>query len=137
MTTENFPLTVRAHMTTSPETVFAHQTMADAHRVMRTHRLRHLPVLDGGRLVGLVSHRDLALVETLPDVDPAHVQLQEAMSTDVYAVSPDAPLRIVATEMAERKIGAAVVVAEGEVVGVFTAVDACRALAQALSVIAS
>jgi acetoin utilization protein AcuB len=131
-----FPLTIRDHMTPAPHTISARQTLADAHTLMRAQRLRHLPVLDGGKIVGIVSQRDLALVESLPDVSPDEVPVEDAMSTDLYTVSPDAPLQLAATEMADRKLGSALVVEHGEVVGVFTAVDACRALALALSQLA-
>jgi acetoin utilization protein AcuB len=55
------------------------------------------------------------------------------MSQEVFTVSPDSPLRMAAQEMAERKLGSAVVVEHGNVVGVFTATDACRVLALVLS----
>jgi CBS domain-containing protein len=51
------------------------------------------------------------------------------MSTDVFAVHPNARLTGVAAKMAERKIGSAVVVDEGEVLGIFTAMDGLRVLA--------
>ena len=57
-------------MTTSPRTIGAQDTMAQEHRVMREARVRHLPVLDDDRLVGVVSAGDLHLMETLKDVDP-------------------------------------------------------------------
>jgi acetoin utilization protein AcuB len=128
-----FPLTIRDHMTPAPHTISARRSLADAHALMRSQHLRHLPVLDGGKIVGVVSQRDLALVESLPDVSAAEVPVEDAMSTDLYTISPDAPLSLAATEMADRKLGSAIVVEHGAVVGMFTAVDACRALAQALS----
>jgi acetoin utilization protein AcuB len=131
----NIPKTIRAYMTTSPLTVGPQVTMAEAHTVMREHLVRHLPVMHAGQLVGMVTSRDLALVETLADVDPQEIAVEEAMSAEVYAVSPDAPLALVAGEMAERKLGSAVVVEGGDVVGVFTATDACRALGQLLALV--
>ena len=93
------------HMTPDPHSIGVDQTLDRAHAVMREHAIRHLPVLSGGRLVGLVTERDLALVETMTDVDPRRVPIAEAMSSDVYAVPPDAPLDEVAREMAERRYG--------------------------------
>jgi acetoin utilization protein AcuB len=52
------------------------------------------------------------------------------MSTDVYKVPPDAALRSVAREMAKRKLGSAIVTEGNRVQGVFTTVDALRALAE-------
>jgi acetoin utilization protein AcuB len=124
--------TVQKYMSYAPQTIGREQTLDAAHKVMREHRIRHLPVLDGGRLLGLVSQRDLALVESLKDVDPRQVTVEDAMSQQVYHVAPGAPLDEVASEMAEHKYGAAVVMDNGRVVGMFTAVDAMAALAELL-----
>jgi acetoin utilization protein AcuB len=123
---------IKAYMTTTPHTIGADQTMARAHDVMREHRLRHLPVLAGGRLVGVLSDRDLNMVETLRDVDPQTVRVEEAMTPDVYVVTPEAPLDEVVRDMADHKYGSAVVVDHARVVGIFTTVDACRAFADTL-----
>lgn len=119
-------------MTTSPHTIGIDQPLAQAHAVMGKHKIRHLPVLDGGKLVGVLTDRDLHLVETLKDVDPATVPVEDAMSTNVYSVTPHAPLDEVAAEMAEHKYGCAVVMDNNHVVGVLTTVDIARALAEVL-----
>jgi acetoin utilization protein AcuB len=123
---------VQKYMTTSPHSIGANQTLAHAHDVMKKFNIRHLPVLSGGKLVGIVSDRDLQFVETLRDVDPTTMQVEQAMSTDVYSVSPDAPLDVVVSEMGERKYGSAVVMQNDKVVGMFTTVDVCRAFAELL-----
>jgi acetoin utilization protein AcuB len=120
--------TIRDYMTPSPHTIGPDQTLAVAHKMMREHGIRHLPVLRAGRLLGLVSDRDLRLIETLKDVDPGQVQVEEAMATEPYAITPDTSLEHVALEMAEHKYGSALVVEHDRVVGVFTTVDALRAL---------
>ena len=119
-------------MTASPHSIGREQTLTAAHKVMREHRCRHLPVLHGGKLVGIVSERDLHLVESLKDVDPNEVLVEDAMWAQVYAVSPEAPLDEVASEMAAKKFGSAVVMQNDKVVGIFTTVDACRALSELL-----
>jgi acetoin utilization protein AcuB len=124
--------TVQKHMTTMPHAIGSDQTLAHAHKFMKTHHIRHLPVLAGGVLAGLISDRDLSLVETLRDVDPRLVRVDDAMSTSVYSVSPDTPLDEVVNTMAERKYGCAVVMQNGHVVGIFTTVDACRTLGELL-----
>lgn len=133
MATRKKQVTVGDYMTRSPALIGADQPLTLAHQLMRKKRVRHLPVLSGGRLVGIVSQRDLHLVETLQDVEASEVRVDEAMSSDVYCVAGDAPLRSVAREMAKRKLGSAVIVQGTKVVGVFTTVDALRALDQALS----
>ena len=123
---------IKKFMTPSPHTIGRDQTLSFAQRILREHDIRHLPVLEGGKLVGVVSERDVALVEALRDVDPTKVEVGEAMSANVFAVEPGASLDEVAAEMASRKYGCAVVVDHGKVVGVFTTIDALAALRQLL-----
>ncbi len=119
---------IRRYMTVSPVVVASDRTLAEALQTMREHRIRHLPVVDGGKLVGVVSQRDLYLLQSVRGVDMCSERVSEAMTPEPYAVDPDAPVAEVASVMAERKYGSALVVERGEVVGVFTTVDALRAL---------
>lgn len=124
--------TIQKFMTTRPHSVGRGQTMAVAHEIMRENHIRHLPVLDGGALVGIVSDRDLHLVESLKDIDPEQVSVEDAMTSTVYTVEPDAPLDQVVATMAEHKYGCTVVMQNQKLVGIFTTVDACRAFADLL-----
>jgi acetoin utilization protein AcuB len=124
--------TVDQFMTKGPYTIGHDQTLAAAHRKMREHSIRHLPVLAAGKLVGIVSQRDLHFIETLNEVDPEEVQVSEAMSEGAYTIGPRATVRKVATEMAEQKYGCAVVMDKEHIVGVFTTVDALKALSSLL-----
>ena len=121
------------YMTRQPWTIRKGATMAQAHALMRKHAIRHLPVLDGGALVGLVSERDLHLIETQPGGNPAVVTVEEAMTSDVYTVELNAPIDGVVEHMAERKQGSAIVIdPHGAVLGIFTTVDALQMLAEVL-----
>jgi acetoin utilization protein AcuB len=114
-------------MTPAPHTIGRTRSLAAARQMMLDHGVRHLPVLDGGRIAGLLSERDLFLVESLPGVNPADVRVEEAMVQNVFMVEPDAPIGEAVATMIERKLGSAVV-SEGErVVGVFTTIDALQA----------
>jgi len=115
-------------MTKAPHTIGHHQTLASAHRLMEEHAIRHLPVLETGKLVGILSQRDLYFIETLSNTDPERVLVSEAMMPDVFGIGPRSSVRKVAAEMAEHKYGCAVVLDQDRVVGVFTTVDALRAL---------
>jgi acetoin utilization protein AcuB len=127
-----FP-TVRAYMSPTPHTIGRAQPLTVALRMMREHGIRHLPVLDGGRLVGLLSERDVFLVESLPGTNPTDVRAEEAMVQGLLTTTPDAPLAEVVEAMVERKVGSAVVL-EGELaVGVLTTIDALRALLDQLA----
>lgn len=115
-------------MTPGPHTIARTRTLEEAHALMRHYKIRHLPVLDAGSLVGLVTQRDLALVETLEGVDPSQVPVEDAMSEDVFAVELGTPLAEVAQRMARDRLGSAVVMRGTMVAGIFTAVDALHAL---------
>lgn len=119
-------------MTTSPHTIGLDQPLSQAHAMMHKHNVRHLPVLSGGQLVGVLTDRDLHLVETLRDVDPDKVTVEDAMTPSPYSVTPHTPLDEVAAEMAEHKYGCAVVIDNTHVVGVLTTVDLARVLADVL-----
>ena len=124
--------TIARHMTPSPATIEASRSLAEAHRMMRRHGIRHLPVVAGGNLVGILSLRDLHLLETLRDVDPEKVAVDEAMTRSPYTVERDAAVETVARTLADNKWGSAVVVDGGHVVGMFTTTDALKLLGRLL-----
>jgi acetoin utilization protein AcuB len=124
--------TVERWMTPTPQTIGHDINIATAHKMMREHGVRHLPVLDGGRLVGVISERDLFWLETIAGTDAGSTKVEEAMAAEPYVVDRDAPLRDVALEMSRRRIGTALVADHGKVVGIFTAVDALRALVETI-----
>jgi acetoin utilization protein AcuB len=126
-------LTIRAFMTAAPFTIDAAQSIDAALQLMHAHHIRHLPVLDGERLVGVVSERDLALARGLPGAVPTQTPVAQAMSPDPRALSPESSLEWVAAEMAQQKIGSVVVIERGRVIGIFTTVDALRALGELLA----
>jgi acetoin utilization protein AcuB len=125
--------TVADHMSRAMHTIGKEQTMTAAHEMMRKYKIRHLPVLEAGRVVGLVSDRDLHLMETLRDVNPDQVRVEDAMTMDPYTVEPSAPLSKVTAHMADHKLGSVVVVQDRKVVGIFTAVDGLRTLSELLA----
>jgi acetoin utilization protein AcuB len=127
------PFRVERFMTPHPHTVGMDQSLAKAHEMMRTHQIRHLPVLHGGKLVGIVSQRDLHLMETFGAIDQEKVTVEEAMTSEVYVVEPTTHLAEVARTMAEHRFGSCVVMISGKVIGVFTMVDAARALSEVLT----
>jgi len=108
-----------------------------ADEVMRFGRIRHLPVLDHGRVVGIVSNRDLlaaSLTRVLSfsrsqrDTFLHSVEVAEVMTKDVCCTAPDTPLAEAARLLLARKIGCLVVVGEGDrAVGLVTETDLLRA----------
>jgi acetoin utilization protein AcuB len=125
--------TVQKYMTTDIQTIGDEQPMLMVHRLMRQEHVRHLPVLHQGKLVGMVSDRDLNLLESLSTVDPKVVTVSDAMDAAPYVVAPETPLADVVSMMAEKKLDAAVICDEHhKVVGIFTTVDVCIAFATLL-----
>jgi acetoin utilization protein AcuB len=119
---------IRRFMTPTPHSIGRDQPLKLAQDRMRALGVRHLPVLEGGKLVGILSQRDALLIETLRDVDPSTVPVEDAMTLDVFVVSPNDLLADVAQEMAEHKYGCAVVMKGSDLAGIFTTVDALHAL---------
>ncbi len=119
---------IERFMTPDPVCIGRHDLLSTATAQMRARGFRHLPVVDHGKLVGIVSQRDLALAVSLPSEDPSAEQVDEAMSKDVYVVPPDRPVGEVAAKMVECKYGCTVVARDDRVVGIFTTTDALRVL---------
>jgi acetoin utilization protein AcuB len=122
--------TVEQYMSRNPATVGKDEPLVAAHRIMQSNRIRHLPVLHQGRLVGVVSERDLYLLETVKNVDPRREPVEEAMTAFPFTVPPEASLTEVAGQMLKHRYGSALVVQEGNLVGIFTRADALRALTE-------
>lgn len=119
-------------MTKSPVVVDRNTTMAHALRIMDEQGFRHLPVTAGGNLVGVISERELKIVENMRGIDSAMCIVGDFIVGAPYTVTADAPLREVALDMASHKYGSAVVVEADKVIGLFTTTDALRALATIL-----
>lgn len=120
---------MREVMTVCPHTIGSDQPLSRAHEVMREIGARHLPVLRSGRLVGVLSQRDLYFLETIAGVDVEIDRVADAMTSDVYTTGPDESVRDVARIMAQRKYGCAVVLDGDRILGIFTVTDALRHLA--------
>ena len=124
---------ISKYMTTLPHTIGADQNLAKAEKMMGELKVRHLPVLRAGNLVGILSDRDVKLVESFKDVDPEKVTVEEAFTEDPFIVSPDSSLADVCAEMAARKFGCAIVCDNKKLVGIFTWVDALTAMNELLN----
>ncbi|MDB4941408.1 MAG: hypothetical protein JWP97_942 [Labilithrix sp.] len=116
-------------MTPQPVTIGRGESLATAKEMMRVHACHHLPVLEHGELVGVISRRDLELFESIAGVERLSAPLDRTMAPEVYAVAPDAPLSDVARHMATHRRGCAVVLERKRVIGIFTATDALNVLA--------
>lgn len=128
---------VRTVMGRPPITASPDLSVPDAMRVMKEQGIRRLPVLEGGRLVGIVTDRDLR--EAMPSKATslgiweitallARLQVREVMRTSVLTAAEDTPLRDAAYTMLTHRVGGLPVVNDRhEVVGVVTVTDVLRA----------
>lgn len=117
-----------SHMTENPVTIACHKSVQEASEIMKTHRFRHLPVLQGNQLVGILSQRDIALIEAIQSTDPARITVTEAMTPEPFVCAPEDALVDVASKMIQKHIGAAIVQKDGELVGIYTTQDALRSV---------
>jgi acetoin utilization protein AcuB len=124
----SLPRTIADVMVHNPVAVRPEQPIAAAHSIMRSLGVHHLPVVEHGRVIGVVSQSDLRLLESLDPIDVACVPIEEAMGAYPYLVGPDEPLAEVLGRMLDRRIGSALVVHGGRLVGIFTTFDALVAL---------
>jgi acetoin utilization protein AcuB len=124
---------IASYMTRSPITIGRSASLAKAHELMREHDIRHLPVVHGGCVVGIVSRGDLHLIETIADFPLEAVDVSEAMTADPYVVTLGTPTDLVVDAMVKHKYGCAIVIGpDADVAGIFTTIDAMRVLAEQL-----
>jgi len=125
---------IKTAMTAFPYSVQPEASLHQALDFMRTQNIRHLPVADHGKLLGLISDRDIKLVLG-PDFaypDPDQLTVGDVMRSDTYTVDLEERLDNVLAHMAEHHIGSAVVTRHRKLAGMFTLSDACREFAEFL-----
>jgi CBS domain-containing protein len=129
---------VKDWMTRKVITVDPRTALPDAHKLMRTNSIRRLPVVERGKLVGIVTRSDIREASpseaTTLSVWEMHYQLSKLtigsiMTTDPYTVSPDTTIKDAAKLMYAHKIGGLPVLNEaGELQGIITESDIFRIL---------
>jgi len=96
--------------------------------LMRHHNVHHLPVVEAGRVVGIVAERDLLLAAA--NFGPAEVPVEEIMRSPVSCISPRASLRSAARILVLKHIGSLPVLnARKEIVGIITETDVFKVMA--------
>lgn len=119
---------ISQYMVRYPHVIPPDLGLKEAWDTMRELAIRHLPILQEERLVGVVSERDLKSALSLPEAKTLTVG--DIMKRDVFVANSDMALSEVASEMADGKLGSAIIVdAGGNVTGIFTTTDALRILA--------
>ena len=129
---------VRELMTTDVATIGRNDELTIGDDIMKMKRLRHLPVVEEGRLVGMLTQRDLfhaALSTALNFGEKAQkeflktVVVKEVMTEEVLTIDPGADVKEAARLLIEHKIGCLPVVENGKLVGLVTETDLLRVIA--------
>jgi acetoin utilization protein AcuB len=121
-------VTVEEYTTPNPITASQESTVLDLSRLMFDKGIRHLPIIKGKEIVGIVSDRDLRLVNGLNWQEKSLVTAADIMSKDPVTVDAGTQLDEVAFEMSRRKIGSVIVTEGDQLFGIFTVTDALNAL---------
>lgn len=128
-------LTVRNFMTTQPQVLGRNETLDLADDVMTMGRIRHIPIVENGELVGVISQRDMfrsAAVAALGFAGETQkaliktIRVKEIMTEKVVTIRPDASVKEAARLMFEQKIGCLPVVEEKRLIGIITETDILR-----------
>lgn len=122
---------VRNCMTANPRTVEPGVTLEEAFGLMRALRIRHLPVVDGPTLVGIITWTDLmgtfasswAAPRSRASAAARNARVAGVMTRDPFTITPDAPVEVAARLLSERKIGSLLVVDRQKLVGIVTESD--------------
>lgn len=130
-------MTVREWMSASPAVIAPSTSVLEAWDLMQRWRVRHFPVVEGERLLGIVTDRDIRLNLPPSTSNPAvqeirallaKVAVAEIMTRDVITIEPDQPIEHAAAVMLACKIRSLPVVADGRLAGILTETDVLRAV---------
>jgi acetoin utilization protein AcuB len=128
-------------MTKNPLTVDSETLVVDAQKIMKEKNIRRLPVVDKGKLVGIVTHHDLLAAAPSPATSLsvyelnyllAKMKVKEVMKKNPVTISPDTPFEEALRLGQEKKIGSFPVVENGKLVGITTESDIVRILTRVL-----
>ena len=118
---------IRELMTESPRTVSSDAAVVEAARVMRDDDVGLVPVVDGDRLVGTVTDRDIAIRVVAEERDPSSTTVREIASTDLVTIDPEQELGEALRLMAQHQVRRLPVVEEdGRLVGIVAQADVAR-----------
>ncbi len=122
---------IEKYMTPVPHTINPKMPLKKAIEMMRENHIRHVPVLEAGKVIGILSDRDVQWASTFNEQKETLVE--EVMTPDPYTVRPYTLLDEVVFHMAEHRYGCAVISQiNGKVLGIFTATDGLRLLGEIL-----
>jgi acetoin utilization protein AcuB len=127
-------LRVRDYMSSTVSTLSPDDRLLDADLLVRRASVRHMPVLKDGKLVGLLTERDIrryapSILHSTPEEYNAifeQTRVEKVMTHQVKTISPDAPLAEAASTLYQERLGCMPVVEDGKLVGIITRTDIMR-----------
>lgn len=134
---------IRDMMTKNPMTIDSQTLVLDAQKIMRENNIRRLPVVEKGKLVGIITHHDILEAAPSPATSLSvhelnyllsKMKVKEIMKKNPVTLTPDTPFEEALRIGQEKKIGSFPVVENGKLVGIATESDIVRFLTRALGV---
>jgi acetoin utilization protein AcuB len=132
---------IRDVMTKNPITIDSETLVLDAQKIMKENNIRRLPIVDKGKLVGIITQHDLLEASPSPATSLsihelnyllAKMKVKEIMKKNPLTLTPDIPFEEALKIGQEKKIGSFPVVDNGKLVGIVTESDIVRFLTRAL-----
>ena len=125
-------------MTSYPYVIELDALAATARTMMQQLKVRHLPVREGDKVVGVVTEQALQMAEACgKDLTGSGIKVRDLYSKNILLVAPEESLESVLRKMAEKHIEVALILRQGRLAGIFTTTDACRRFADSLTPAAS
>ena len=121
-------------MTTTPITISAEATAAEAATIMRDRDIGSLVVVEHEKPTGIVTDRDLVTKVAASDLQPSRIRVKEIMTSPIVAIHPHEEVAEAAKQMSQRKIRRLPVIEEGKLVGIVTENDIIRIWPQLIEV---
>jgi CBS domain-containing protein len=123
-------------MTPLPHTIEASHSIHKAKAIMDAEGIRHLPVTSEGRLVGMISERDLKLAFAIAATEESSEGLNvgDVCNLEAYIVEYNTPIDHVLIHLAEQRLGSALVTRNGKLVGIVTNTDVYRSYSELLKI---
>ena len=118
---------IEEFMTKIPRTVNIGDNIKTVKKLMSEHKIHHVPVLDQGKLMGIISERDLTFVSSIKNVNIDHASARDVMTADPFWVPPKTSLKKVCETMADQQIGSTIIADFNmNILGIFTYIDALK-----------
>ena len=119
---------IQSVMTLCPHSVGAEQPITVARDLLRKFGFRHLPVQERGKIVAVLSERDVEFASSWQGEAFERLKVSDVATMDPFVVAPEAPLAEVLERMEQDRLGCTLVANKDKVVGIFTTTDVCRVL---------